>query len=47
MKSDLGDILWYVAALASEFKLTLDDVATYNLEKLRKRMEAGTLTLQH
>lgn len=44
IKADIGDLLWYAAALASEFELRFDDVATYNLEKLAKRMREGTLT---
>lgn len=30
---ELGDILWYIAAVCSRFGLTLDQVATRNLEK--------------
>lgn len=34
LKEELGDILWYVAALASRNGISLDDVARYNLEKI-------------
>ena len=34
LKKELGDVLWYVAALAAEFGITLDDVAEAN--RLRK-----------
>lgn len=40
---ELGDVLWYVAAMASELGLTLSDVAVSNLEKLAGRTERGTL----
>lgn len=40
---ELGDALWYVSNLASELKLSLDDVAKANLEKLASRKVRGTL----
>ncbi|MGR3295834.1 MAG: nucleoside triphosphate pyrophosphohydrolase family protein [Candidatus Bathyanammoxibius sp.] len=41
--SELGDVLWYVAAIASELQLPLGEVVSQNLEKLWKRQQAGTL----
>ncbi|HEX3790577.1 MAG TPA: nucleoside triphosphate pyrophosphohydrolase family protein [Pseudonocardiaceae bacterium] len=41
--SELGDVLWYVAQVATEFKLSLDDVAAGNMAKLSSRHERGTL----
>jgi NTP pyrophosphatase (non-canonical NTP hydrolase) len=43
LKSELGDVLWYVAALASELKLDLDEVARANIEKLFSRKERGVI----
>ena len=43
LKSELGDVLWYVAALASELHLNLDDIAQANLEKLFSRKERGVI----
>ena len=43
IKKELGDVLWYLAQLATEFKLSLDDVAGANLEKLFSRMERDKL----
>lgn len=40
---ELGDTLWYLAAVARNWGLTLEEVATTNLEKLRGRKERGTL----
>jgi NTP pyrophosphatase (non-canonical NTP hydrolase) len=40
---ELGDVLWYVAQLATEFGVDLDTVATSNLEKLRSRMDRNQL----
>ncbi len=44
LKKELGDVLWYVAALATELGLNLDEVAGLNLEKLASRKERGTLS---
>ena len=38
---ELGDVLWYVAMLADEFEIRLDDVAQRNADKLRARYPAG------
>lgn len=43
IKKELGDVLWYIAALCGEFDLSLADVALLNLEKLQKRQEANLL----
>jgi len=42
--AELGDVLWYVARLATELGVPLDDVATRNLTKLAARAAASTLT---
>jgi NTP pyrophosphatase (non-canonical NTP hydrolase) len=44
MAKELGDVLWYVAQLASELGLELEDVAQANLEKLRSRQRRGVLS---
>jgi NTP pyrophosphatase (non-canonical NTP hydrolase) len=43
ISKELGDVLWYCAAIASEFGLDLDYVATENIYKLTKRKENNTL----
>ena len=43
IKDELGDVLWYVAVLASDLDLSLDDIAANNVEKLRSRMARGTI----
>ncbi|HWD10656.1 MAG TPA: nucleoside triphosphate pyrophosphohydrolase family protein [Solirubrobacteraceae bacterium] len=44
MAKELGDVLWYVAQLASELGLDLDLVAQGNLEKLLSRQRRGMLS---
>lgn len=43
IKKELGDVLWYVAQLATELGLSLDDVANHNIEKLLSRLERDKL----
>jgi len=40
---ELGDMLWYVGATATEIGVSLDDIAQGNLDKLASRKERGTL----
>ena len=40
---ELGDVLWYLAAMADELGTSLNDVAEVNLEKLRDRKERGVI----
>lgn len=41
--AELGDVLWYIAALSRDLGVPLNDVAHMNLEKLKSRKERGTL----
>ena len=43
LQQELGDVLWYVAALATECHLSLDEIAQTNIEKLFSRKERGVL----
>jgi NTP pyrophosphatase (non-canonical NTP hydrolase) len=44
MAKELGDVLWYVAQLATELGLDLDEIAAQNLEKLFSRQARGVLS---
>tara|TARA_B100000927_G_scaffold278034_1_gene260272 strand:- start:30708 stop:31028 length:321 start_codon:yes stop_codon:yes gene_type:complete len=41
VKSELGDILWYVACLADTLEISLEDVCLSNIEKLESRYPEG------
>jgi len=43
LKSELGDVLWYLAQICTELGLTLEEVAGHNLEKLFDRLERGQI----
>src|SRR6185436_18062663 len=43
LKAELGDVLWYMAQVATELDLTLDEIAEYNIEKLYSRLERGKI----
>ena len=44
IKKELGDVLWYLANLCTEFNFNLEDVALQNLEKLKKRAYQGKIS---
>ena len=41
LAEELGDVLWYLADLASHFGLNLDDIARLNIDKLAARYPHG------
>jgi NTP pyrophosphatase (non-canonical NTP hydrolase) len=40
---ELSDVLWYLADTATALKVDLESLAAYNLDKLNKRKDTGTL----
>lgn len=40
---ELGDVLWYIASIASDIGVDLDLVAQRNCAKLAKRLEENTI----
>jgi NTP pyrophosphatase (non-canonical NTP hydrolase) len=43
LKSELGDVLWYLAQVCTELEIPLDEVAEANIEKLFSRLERGKI----
>jgi NTP pyrophosphatase (non-canonical NTP hydrolase) len=43
LKAELGDVLWYLAQVATELDLSLDEIAEYNIAKLYDRLERGKI----
>lgn len=44
LKYELGDVLWYLAQIATELNMTLDEVAEANIEKLSSRLERNRIS---
>jgi NTP pyrophosphatase (non-canonical NTP hydrolase) len=43
IKKELGDVLWYLTAMAYELGFSLEEVAEANIEKLHSRRERGKI----
>ncbi len=43
LKAELGDVLWYLAQVATELDLSLDEIAKHNISKLYDRLERGKI----
>lgn len=43
LKAELGDVLWYIAQVATELDLSLDEIAEYNIAKLYDRLDRGRI----
>lgn len=40
---EIGDVLWYAAALCRDLEISLEEVAQRNIDKLNSRKERGVL----
>ena len=40
---ELGDVLWYLAILADDLGLPLEDIAHWNVDKLQRRMRSNKI----
>ena len=43
LSKELGDVLWYIAALSTELGLDMEQIAQQNLDKLAARKSANKL----
>lgn len=43
LKKEMGDLLWYFAAIANDMEFDLDEIAQMNLDKLASRKNRGVL----
>ena len=43
LKAELGDVLWYLAQVATELNLSLDEIAEHNVAKLLDRQARGKI----
>lgn len=43
LAKELGDVLWYVAQMATELNIPLEQIAKGNIDKLFSRMDRGVL----
>jgi NTP pyrophosphatase (non-canonical NTP hydrolase) len=43
LRSELGDVLWYLAQVATELGLSLDEIAAHNIGKLQDRLSRGKI----
>ena len=43
LKFELGDVMWYLAQIATELNLSLEEVAQANIDKLASRLERNRI----
>ena len=43
LAKELGDVLWYIAAIAGDLGLDLDDAAQMNIDKIHSRQDRNLL----
>ena len=41
---EVGDCLWYIAALCRDLNIDMQDIANNNIKKLKDRLERGVLS---
>jgi NTP pyrophosphatase (non-canonical NTP hydrolase) len=43
IKKELGDLLYYIAQMANQLELNLENIAKFNIEKLKSRKERNKI----
>lgn len=43
LKKELGDVLWMISAIATDFGLSMEDIASGNIVKLEDRLARGVI----
>ena len=43
LKKELGDVMWYIAKMASNLEYTLEDIAVANINKLHDRTKRNVM----
>ena len=43
IRSEIGDVLWYLSQVCTELNISLEGVAVENLDKLKDRMDRGAI----
>lgn len=43
LKKEIGDVVWYIAALASSLGLSFEEIMQLNMEKLNSRKERAVI----
>jgi NTP pyrophosphatase (non-canonical NTP hydrolase) len=43
LQKEMGDVLWYLAMVCEVLEIDFETVAQQNLDKLKKRLEKGTI----
>lgn len=44
LADELGDVLWYIAALAKDLNISMNAIANINIEKLHYRQKRGKIS---
>lgn len=40
LKEELGDVLWYISTIATQYKIDLEEIAEHNLSKIKDRFDS-------
>jgi NTP pyrophosphatase (non-canonical NTP hydrolase) len=43
LKKEMGDVLWYLSAIATDLGISLEEVAVVNIEKLHSRKDRNKI----